>query len=349
MARACHPGGPPAGHVVRGAPSTDTTGEHMLVTCVAYQNGRRLADIPVSDIRSYTSRPDCFVWVGLKDPEPGELAALQAEFDLHPLAVEDASHGHQRPKIEEYGQSLFVVLHIIEMCGGELVSGEVSIFAGPKYIISARRGTKLGFGDVRRRSEEQPELLQHGPAFVLYALMDAVVDRYFPVMEALSGEIENLEERIFAGHTTRIQVEALYGMKCKLMTLDHAAGSLLEALTKLHGGRVPTICTGLQDYFRDVYDHLLRLDHTVENLRDMVTTAISVNLSLIALQESENTKRLAAYAALAAVPTMIAGIYGMNFTHMPELQWPLGYPFALLTMIVIDGWLVYRFRRTGWL
>lgn len=321
----------------------------MLVTCVAYQHGRRLADIPVAKIREYTSQPDCFVWVGLKDPAPGELEAMQVEFDLHPLAVEDASHGHQRPKLDEYGHDMFVVMRIMEMDKLEVLTGEVSVFVGAKYAVSVRRGTKLGFADVRRRCEEEPELLAHGPVFVLYALMDAVVDRYFPVIQALADEVENIEERIFAGHTTRTQIEALYGMKTKLMTVDHAAASMLEVTSKLHGGRVPHICSGLQEYFRDVFDHLQRLSHSVEGLRDMVTTAISVNLSLIALQESENMKRLAAYAALAAVPTMIAAIYGMNFDHMPELKWIGGYPMAIGLMVVLDTVLFFRFRKTGWL
>lgn len=321
----------------------------MLVTCVAYQHGRRLADIPVTQIREYTGKPDCFVWVALKDPTQAELDAMQEEFDLHPLAVEDASHGHQRPKLDEYGHDMFVVMRIMEMDKLEVLTGEVSVFVGAKYVVSVRRGTKLGFADVRKRSEEEPELLAHGPVFVLYALMDAVVDRYFPVIEALADEVENIEERIFAGHTTRTQIEALYGMKTKLITVDHAASSMLEVTSKLHGGRVPHICSGLQEYFRDVYDHLQRLSHSVEGLRDMVTTAISVNLSLIALQESENTKRLAAYAALAAVPTMIAGVYGMNFDHMPELQWVGGYPMAIGLMFGLDVFLFLRFKKTGWL
>jgi magnesium transporter len=321
----------------------------MLLTCVAYEHGRRLAEIPFTEIHNYTSRPDCFVWVALKDPAPAEMEALKTAFDLHPLAVEDASHGHQRPKIEEYGHSIYVVMHILEMNGGEVVQGEVSVFVGPQYVVSVRRGAKLGFADLRRRSEEEPELLQHGPVYVLYALMDTVVDRYFPVIDALSQEVEGIEERIFAGHTTRVQIEALYGMKCKLMTVDHAAGSLAEVASKLHGGRVPHICTGMQEYFRDVGDHLLRLNHMIDSLRDMVTTAISVNLSLIALTEGENTKRLAAYAALAAVPTMIAGVYGMNFEHMPELSWVSGYPMAISLMVFFDVLLFFRFRKTGWL
>jgi magnesium transporter len=321
----------------------------MLINCVAYQGGRRLADIGVGEIRSYLAQPGCFVWVAVKDPEPQELALLQNEFALHELAVEDAQHGHQRPKIEEYGSSLFVVLHTIEAAGSDLGTGELSVFVGPQYVVSVRRGTQQGFAEVRRRCELEPELLQHGPAYVLYALMDTVVDRYFPILDALTIEIEAVEERIFASQTTRAQIEALYLLKRKLMTLDHASLPLLEVAGKLHGGRVPPICAGLQEYFRDVYDHLLRMKQGVDNLRDMVATAISVNLSLITLQENAITKRLAAYAALVAVPTMIAGVYGMNFRHMPELEWTYGYPAALAAMTIIDVYLIYRFRKAQWL
>ena len=321
----------------------------MIVNCVAYDRGQKLSDIPLTDVQSHLERRDCFVWVALKDPEPAELAALQEEFSLHELAIEDAQKGHQRPKIEEYGSSLFIVLHLLEPSGADLQMGEVAIFVGAQYIISVRRGAQLGFTDVRRRCEQEPELLQHGPAYVLYALMDTVVDRYFPVIASLTAEIEEIEERIFSGQTTRAQIEALYSLKRKLMTLDHATQPLLEVAGKLYGGRVPPICTGLQDYFRDVGDHLLLLKQSIDNLRDMVSTAISVNLSLITIQENEVTKRLAAYAALVAVPTMVAGVYGMNFANMPELQWRYGYPIALASMVVIDLYLVYRFKKAKWM
>ena len=321
----------------------------MIVNCVAYESGQRLADIPLKEVRGHLKRRGCFVWVALKDPEPAELATLQEEFGLHELAIEDAQKGHQRPKIEEYGSALFIVMHLIEPAGPELQSGEVAVFVGPQYIISVRRDAQLGFADVRRRCEQEPELLQHGPAYVLYALMDNVVDRYFPVLGAVTAEIEEIEERIFSGQTTRAQIEALYLLKRKLMTLDHATQPLLEVTGKLHGGRVPPICAGLQDYFRDVYDHLLRLKQSIDNLRDMVATAISVNLSLITIQENEVTKRLAAYAALVAVPTMIAGVYGMNFQNMPELGWAYGYPLAVASMVVIDLYLVYRFKKAKWM
>jgi magnesium transporter len=320
----------------------------MLVNCVAYQNGEKVADIPLQQIRDHLHGPGSFVWVALKDPDDHELHILAEEFGLHDLAVEDASHGHQRPKLEEYGMSLFVVLHVVERGSDELTQGEIAIFVGPSYIVSVRRNTELGFADVRRRCEQEPELLRHGPAYVLYALMDAVVDRYFPVLDALTEEAEDIEERIFSGQNTRAQIEALYGLKRKLVLLDRATGPLLEVTGKLHGGRVPPVCAGLHDYFRDVYDHLLRLKQSIENLREMATTVMSVNLSLITIQENEVTKRLAAYAALVAVPTMIAGVYGMNFTHMPELNWVWGYPAAIGAMVVIDLYLIFRFRRAGW-
>jgi len=323
----------------------------MLVNCVVYEEGQRLADIPISDISAYLKRRSCFVWVALKDPEPGELEALQEEFGLHELAIEDTQHGHQRPKLEEYGVSLFVVLRMVEWAGAgdELQTGEVAVFVGPQYVISVRREAQHGFTEVRRRCEQEPELLRHGPAYVLYALMDTVVDRYFPVLDRVTEEIEEIEERIFSGDTSRAQIEALYTLKRKLLVLDHATGPLLEVAGKLHGGRVPPICAGLHDYFRDVYDHLLRLKQSIDNLRDMVTTAASMNLSLITISESEVTKRLAAYAALVAVPTMVAGVYGMNFEHMPELKWLWGYPMALGLMAGIDAYLWFRFRKSGWL
>jgi magnesium transporter len=321
----------------------------MLVNCVAYQEGHKIADIAKEAISDYVQRPDCFVWVALKDPEPEELEEMQREFGLHELAVEDAHHGHQRPKIEEYGNSLFAVMHSIELHEGKLTQGEVDIFVGPNYILSVRSGTEQGFAQVRKRTENEPELLRHGAGFVFYALVDAVVDRYFPVQDALDEQLEAIEARIFAGSSPRANLEALYGLKQNLTLLNHAIDPLLEAVGKLVGGRVPHVCHGTQDYFRDVKDHLERLSHSVDNLRDTVTTAMTVNLAMITLAENEVTRRIAAYGALVAIPTMIAGIYGMNFKHMPELDWELGYPLAVSAMVIIDVYLFTRFRKAGWI
>jgi magnesium transporter len=321
----------------------------MLITCVAYRNGAKLADFDVRDIRQYIGQPDVFVWVAVRDPEPAELELLQTQFTLHPLAVEDARKGHQRPKIEEYGDCLFVVLHMIEEDGSELRVGEVGIFAGHNYVLSVRTGANRGFQEVRARAEREPELLRHGSGYVLYALMDAVVDRYFPVLEHLEDELEVLEERIFANTSARDNIEALYALKQRLMTVKHAINPLLEAVSNLSGRHVPIICMGMQEYYRDIADHLQRLNQTVESVRDTVATATAVNLSMITLQESEVMKRLAAYAALVAIPTLIAGIYGMNFEFMPELQWHYGYAATLGAMVAIDVYLFFRFRKAKWL
>ena len=321
----------------------------MLVNSVAYRDGKKIADITRDEISTYLDRNDCIVWVAVRDPEPHELDLLEEEFNLHQLAIEDARHGHQRPKFEEYGDSLFFVMHMIEPDGDDLRVGEVDIFVAQNYVLSVRSRSERNFADVRARCEREPELLQHGTGYILYALMDAVVDRYFPILDDIETKLENIEDRIFAGTSPRANIEALYDLKQQLVTLKHATAPLQEAVGKLYGGRVPHLCAGLGDYFRDVSDHLGRINQSIDAARDMITTAISVNLSLITLQENEVTKRLAGYAALVAVPTLIAGIYGMNFDHMPELRWQWGYPLSLAAMVIIDSYLFYRFRKAKWL
>jgi magnesium transporter len=335
------------------ANAPETRESTVLINCVAYQNGSKLGDIPVADISEYVTRPDCFVWVALFDPTVEEMDEMAEEFGLHPLAVEDAHKGHQRPKIEEYDDSLFVVLHTLESVpdapDSPLATGEVDIFVGPNYILSVRHRTQKGFNDVRTRCEREPTLLRYGSGFVLYALMDNVVDRYFPILEALESELEQIEENIFVRNTARSNIESLYALKQKLMLLTHAVDPLMEATGKLYGGRVPPVCAGMGEYFRDVYDHLHRIHATIDGIRDMLTTAIQVNLGMISLADSEVTKKLAAWAAIIAVPTMMAGIYGMNFEHMPELEWTFGYPLALATMVAVDLFLYLRFKKTRWL
>jgi magnesium transporter len=325
----------------------------MLINCVAYQDGRKLADIAVTEISDYVRRPDCFVWVALFEATPAELAEMTAEFGLHPLAVEDAQKGHQRPKIEEYEDSLFAVLQTVEMAPAEsaddFLVGEVDIFAGRNYILSVRHRTQKGFADVRARCEREPELLRFGSGFVLYAIMDSIVDRYFPILDDLETSLEAAEARLFDGSSTRARIEELYGLKRRLMTLKHAAAPLMEGVGKLYGGRVPQLCVGTQEYFRDVYDHLSRINAAIESIREMLATAITVNIAMISLAESEVTKRLAAWGALITVPTLIAGIYGMNFANVPELHWEFGYPFALALMLAVDGLLFRRFRRVKWI
>jgi magnesium transporter len=322
----------------------------MLINCVAYQEGKKLSDIPVADISEYLKLPDTFVWVALRDPDKEEIAVMQEEFNLHELAVEDAARGHQRPKMEEYGDCVFVIVHIVELNGDELNAGELAIFAGPNYVLSVRRDANQGFLGVRARAEREPHQLRKGAGFVLYALVDAVVDRYFPVVDALESELESIEDHIFGQvGEQRANIERLYALKRKSQVLRHAVIPLLDAIGRLHGGRVPGVVVETQDYFRDVHDHLLRILGRLDAVRDTINTAIQVTLSMVAIEENDISKKLASYAAIFAVFTAFAGIWGMNFEFMPELKWKYGYPFALAIMGGVCFYLYRRFKKAGWL
>ena len=322
----------------------------MLINCAAYENGTKLTDLPVSAVSDYLQRPGCFVWVALRDATPEELAQMQEEFGLHELAVEDARNGHQRPKIEEYGDTVFTVMHTVELSPiDDLRIGEVAVFVGHNFVLSVRNRSHQGFLGVRERAEREPHLLKHGSAFVFYALMDAVVDRYFPIIDALETQLEGVEEQIFERGTARANIEQLYDLKRKIGVIKHAVTPLMDAAGKLTMGRVPQVCQGSQEYFRDVYDHLTRMNGQLDTLRDTIGTAIQVNLAMVTIEESEVNKRLAAWAGIFAVATAFAGIWGMNFKRMPELDWEYGYPVALATICLTCLVLYRRFRQSGWL
>jgi magnesium transporter len=321
----------------------------MMINCIAYQDGKKLADIPIQEISTYLAKPDCFVWVALKDPTPEELAEMKAEFGLHELAVEDAQVGHQRPKIEEYGDSIFAVIQLIEMVERELNVGEIAVFVGRNYVLSVRSRSQQRFIGVRDRCESEPHLLKQGAGFVLYALMDTVVDRYFPIIDSLETELETIEEQIFSKGSARANTERLYALKQKMMVMKHAVFPLMEAVGKLYGGRVPQVCSNSQEYFRDVYDHLTRINSSIDTIRDTIQSAMHVNLSMVAIEDNEVTKRLAGWAGMFAVPTAFAGLWGMNFKHMPELEWYYGYPMALFIIAGACLFLYWRFKKSGWL
>ena len=321
----------------------------MLVNCVAYENGSRLADLPVEQISDYLARPNCFVWVALYNPTPNDLDQMKDEFGLHDLAVEDARHGHQRPKIEEYGDALFVVMHQLEEEHGDYRISEVNLFVGPNFVLSVRNHSDQNFLGVRVRCEREPHLLKQGAGFVFYALMDTVVDRYFPIMDHLESELEEIEDQIFGKGTARANIERLYALKRKITLLKHAVSPLMESAGKLFGARGPLVCANSRDYFRDVHDHLCRINASIENIRETIGTAIQVNISMVAIEESEVNKRLAAWGGIFAIATAFAGIWGMNFKNMPELDWAFGYPTALIAIAVACSILYYRFKRAGWL
>lgn len=321
----------------------------MLINSAAYQDGKKLSDLGVEELQNYTDIPGGFVWVALRDATAEELEQVRRAFDLHDLAIEDVKHGRQRPKLDEFGEALFVVMQLIERRGDELSVGEVAVFVGANYVVSARHHSAQHFLGVRERCEREPHLLKQGPSFVLYALIDAVVDRYFPIAEQLEAELESIEERIFTKGAARINIERLYALKRKVGVLKHAVAPLMEVLSKLHGGRTPVICMNTQEYFRDVADHLERINASIDTIRDTIGTAIAVNLSMVTIEESEVTKRLAAWAGIFAVATAFAGIWGMNFEVMPELKFRWGYPAALGVIACACGFAWWRFKRSGWL
>ena len=321
----------------------------MLINCVVYQKGVRLRDIAQEEISAWLGRPDTFVWVALKDPTVEELACMQTQFGLHDLAIEDACKGHQRPKVEEYDDVLFAVLQLVDFVEGQIRMGEVAVFVGKDFVLSVRSRSEWALLGVRARAEREPHLLRQGPGYVFYALCDAIVDRYFPIVDVLETELEAIEAVMFSNDDPRENIRKLYHIKQKLGELRHAVLPLVDAFSRLHGGRVPEVVAPMGEYLRDVHDHLMRINGAIDTLRETITTAIQVNFSMVTIAQSEVAKSLAAWAAIFAVVTALAGIWGMNFEHMPELKWRYGYPAALGTMVAAGVYLYRRFRKSGWL
>lgn len=326
-----------------------TAGGGKIVNCVAYADGRRLGEVPIDDISEVLKEDGRFVWIGVREPDEALLRKLQEEFELHELAVEDALRAHQRPKLEEYGESFFVVLRTAWLHADKIAFGETHIFVGPRYLVSVRHGASGSYAEVRARCESTPHLLRKGPGFVLYAIMDFIVDRYFPIIEALEDQLGDLEEEIFGARFNRQSTARIYALKRDLMGLKRAASPLIDVCNRLVRFDVGIIPDDVRVYFRDVYDHVVRINETIDHMRELLTTALEANLSLISVGQNEVMKKLAAYAAMLAVPTMIAGIYGMNFEYMPELEWRYGYPVLIGVILAICGFLYTRFKRTGWL
>ncbi len=324
----------------------------MLINCAVYEHGHRLVDLNPEDDQALVAaldRPDSFVWVALRDADGDELDRYRRLFNLHELAVEDAHKGHQRPKVEEYGECVFSVMHLLGAHADEECVGELAVFIGPGYVLSVRRGSPQHFLGVRARCEREPELLRQGPSFVLYALMDTVVDSYFPIVDRLESELDDIEESIFTTGAALDNIKRLYELKRRLMLVRRAVTPMLEMLSKLHGGRTPPLCARTEDYFPDVADHLARIHGAIESVRDTISTAIQANLSMVAIEDSNVSKRLAAWAGVFAAATALAGIWGMNFEGMPELKWTWGYPAALGLIATVCGTIWWRFRRAGWL
>lgn len=322
----------------------------MLVNCVAYEKGRRLCDLQLSEVRDWLDQHTGFVWVALRDPDADEIARAQAAFGLPDDVIEEARRVSQRPIIAEYDDDLlFAVLKLVEYVGGALKVGELDVFVGPRFVLSIRTHSEKSLLGVRERLEREPELLEQGPGIVFYALLETVVDRYFPAIDAMEDEFEEIEPLIFERGAQRETLQRLYALKQRVTEMRHAVAPLYDAASKLHGGRVPRVVGGMSDYFRDVYEYMYRAMQALVSLRDSIGTAMTVNLSMVTIEQTNISKRLAAWAAIFAAVTALAGIWGMNFEFMPELNERWGYPAALALMAVTAGVLAWRFRRAGWL
>jgi magnesium transporter len=322
-----------------------------LVNSVAYANGLRVGDVAIPDISEVLKEPGRFVWVGLHEPDDEMLAEIQQEFSLHDLAVEDAARAHQRPKLERYGDSIFVVLRTAraDASTGGLEFGETHLFVGANYVVSVRHGGTLPFAEVVARCEANPDLMVKGPVFVLYSIMDFIVDQYFPLVDTYEDKLAELEDNVFQQILPRETTERVYQLKRDLIEVKRAIAPLVDVCNRLVRGDVPLVPEDSRVYFRDVYDHVIRINEMVDTLRELLSAALEANLSLVSVSQNEAMKRLAGWAAIVAVPTMIAGVYGMNFKFMPELDWYLGYPVALTVMVGACAFLYYKFKRSGWL
>ena len=330
-------------------PPTGPPGRHSgVVAAAAYLGGRRVAEIPVEEAGEWSRRPGHVVWIGLHEPSLDLLRRLQAEFGLHDLAIEDALKAHQRPKVEQYGDALFVVARTAQMLEGRIAFGETHLFVGRGYVVSVGHGASTTYTPVRERCEASPKALSDGEDFILYAILDFIVDNYMPVIESIQTEVEEIEDSILAATSSQDQVARLYQLRRDLLRLRNTAVPLVEVCRRLEQPGLPGIDTTMQPLFRDVSDHIRRIQEEIESLREVLAFAFETSLMTGQAQQTEITRRLAAWAAILAVPTAVAGIYGMNFDVMPELHWRYGYFAVLAFVAAVCGGLYWRFRRNGW-
>ena len=321
-----------------------------VINCVVYDKDGKRHDIGLDAISDVLANEDSgFIWVGLYEPADEILEKLQEEFGLHDLAIEDAQNAHQRPKLEAYGNSLFAVMHTAQVVDEKIVYGETHAFLGPRYLITVRHGASLSYAPVRERVQREPELLVLGPSYALYAVLDFIVDNYRPIIDEFRDTANSLEQAIFADTYRRQTVVRLYQLKRELTQMRMAVGPLQDVLAQLSRTQNAMIPEEVRLYFRDVHDHALRVNDAIDTLREMLTTALSVNLSLVTLAQGEIVKRLGAWAALLAAPTLVTSWYGMNFAHMPELAPRWAYPALILGVASVCLVLYRLFKRARWL
>lgn len=322
----------------------------MIVDCAHYRDGSRQHDaaLPLDEAVERCDE-DGFIWLGLHDPAAGELREVSDRFDLPELAIEDATHAHQRPKLEDYGQGYFLVVHTAcYLDAREVVEfGEVHVFVGSRYAVVVRHGRASELHSARERVESHPELLREGPAAVVWAVLDKIVDDYQPVVEGIENDVEEVEAAVFG--SAEDQTRRIYFLRRELAEFYRAVHPLLLAFDMLESANRSDVSPLLREHLRDVEDHLKRIEEEVVTLRELLTSILQANLAVISVQQNDVVKRISGWAAVIAVPTLIASIYGMNFEHMPELGWRLGYPLALGLMLAVGVVLHRLLSRAGWL
>jgi magnesium transporter len=323
--------------------------EAGVVAAGVYSGGRRILDIRIEESGDWAKKPGHVVWIGLHEPGEELLRRVQRQFGLHELAIEDALHAHQRPKIEQYGDSLFVVARTAQMVEGRIAFGETHLFVGRGYLVSVRHGASASYKSVRLRCEASPKVLSHGEDYMLYAILDFIVDNYMPVVDAIETEVEEIEDRVLATALSQAEIERLYALRRDLLRLRNAVVPLVEVCRRLEHAELVAIDTPMQPLFRDVTDHVRRVQEEIDSLREVLAFAFEASLMTGQAQQTTISRRLAAYAALLAVPTAVAGIYGMNFKHMPELEWQYGYFVVLAVIFATCAVLFARFKKNGWL
>jgi magnesium transporter len=323
----------------------------MILDCAVYRDGlRRDGDLALAEAGSACRPEGSFVWLGVYEPGEAEFDAVAREFDLHELAVEDAVDAHQRPKLEQYGETLFMVLKTVRYVEAdeEIESGEILVFVDRDFVVTVRHGQASALGEVRRRCDTRRDLLQHGPGAVLYAIVDRIVDDYEPVVHALETDIAEVEHAVFAPDRNN-PAERIYTLEREVLEFHRAVAPLGHAVDRLAHSEHELIDPELRAYFRDVHDHLLRIAGRVTGFRELLGSILQANLTQVTVRQNADMRKISAWVAIAAVPTLLAGIYGMNFKDMPELSSPLGYPTVIGVMVVVCGTLYWRFRRSGWL
>ncbi|MFT3948367.1 MAG: magnesium/cobalt transporter CorA [Agriterribacter sp.] len=321
-----------------------------IINCIAYKNGIRAAELPLNKVHEALEDAEQFVWIGLHEPSHEIMRQVQQEFNLHDLAVEDAQKAHQRPKIELYSDIVFIVLRTAHKnTQSHIDFGETHFFVGRNFIVVIRHGSTVAYIEVRSRCESMPDLLAKGQSFVLYAIMDFIVDRYFPVVEELEAELEEIEEKVFREKPSRETTEQIYQLKRELLDVKRTVSPLIDICTRLMRPDIKNISPETHAYFRDVNDHALRINEMVDNTRELLNSALEANFSLISISQNDTNKKFAGWAAIIALPTMIAGFWGMNFKFMPEAESQYGFYTVIGLTVLSCIALYFLFRRSGWL